>query len=148
MMTDPPPPVIGDMAPLSERPVCVARVYAAEPLETEGELFALGFGADGTLWSVEGRGLLRHWDLGTSRLIDNHPLDDIGSLWCFGPGCRIVASGCDEVTLWDVVTGHEIVTLSELPWVTALAFSTDGKRLAMGHDDGSVRLWDIDRCRE
>ena len=32
-------------------------------------------------------------------------------------------------------------------WVTALAFRADGRLLATGHDDGTVRLWEVRRRR-
>ena len=39
-------------------------------------LLALGFGADGSLWSVEEPGLLRRWDLASSRQLAEVVLDD------------------------------------------------------------------------
>ncbi len=137
------PSIAGDLSPLSERPACVVQAYSSEPLQTEGELLALGFAADGTLWSIEEPGLLRHWDIASSQLLAGNLLDDVSPVWSFAPGCGIVAGGSDEITLYDSASGQMIVAFSSIPWVTALAFSPDGRLLASGHENGSLRIWDV-----
>src|SRR6266852_5853068 len=126
---------------LSERPAALVQVFGVEPFHTDGELLALGFANDGTLWSVEDPGVLRHWDP-AAHLLGWHMLDDLATLWCFAPGCRWVASGSDELSLWDVATGDLAAVFSPPSWLTSLAFSADGQLLASGHDDGAIRLWD------
>jgi len=138
------PSVTGDLAPLSERPASVIQAFAAQPLQTEGELLAVGFAADGSHWSIEEPGLLRQWDLSRSAQVRETLLDDVAPLWSFGAAGSIVASASDEITLWDVASGQMIVVFGEqLPWVTAVAISADGRWLAAGHDNGSLRIWDI-----
>src|SRR5262245_25372981 len=100
------PSIVGDLAPLSERPACVQQAYSAEPLHTEGELLAVGFAADGSLWSLEEPGLLRHWDLAGSRQLEERLLDEVAPVWCFAPGCMLIASGSDEISLWQVSTSQ------------------------------------------
>jgi WD40 repeat protein len=139
------PSIAGDLSPLSERPACVVQAYSSEPLQTEGELLALGFAADGTLWSIEEPGLLRHWELASSKQLGTQLFDDVSPVWTFAPGCRLVAGGSDEVTLYDTATGQMNVTFSGFSWVTALAFSPDGRLIASGHDNGSIRIWDIEK---
>ena len=143
--------IAGDLAPLSERPASVAQAFASEPLHTEGELLALGFAPDGTLLSIEEPGLLRKWDLSATRQVSETFLDDFSSVWCYGPACRMIAAGGDEVTLYDL-SGQMLVSFGPFlnskkaqTWVSALAFSPDGRTLATGHDDGSIRLWDVDK---
>jgi WD40 repeat protein len=46
------------------------------------------------------------------------------------------------ILLWDVATGKCRATLRQENWVSALAFSPDGKTLAAGDDNGTVCLWD------
>jgi WD40 repeat protein len=131
------PPVVGE-SPL--RP----RVFGARPFHTDGDLLAVGFGLDGTLWSVEEPGVLRHWDPGTRQQIGWHDLDELATLWCFSPGATRVAAGSDELSLWDVASGEQLASWAPASWVTALAFSPDGKLCATGHDDNVIRLWTVE----
>ncbi len=56
------------------------------------------------------------------------------------------ASWDGTAKVWDLSTGHEIVTFSHHPntaWITSIAFSPDGSRGAYtGSDDDFVRAWD------
>jgi WD40 repeat protein len=132
---------------LSERPAALVQVFGREPFRTDGELLALAFAPDGTLWSVEDPGVLRHWNPAGSRQLVWHSLDDLATLWCFSADCRWVASGSDELSLWDVAAGDLWAAFQPPSWVTSLAFSADGTTLASGHDDGSLRLWDAEGRR-
>src|SRR5262249_51733387 len=54
----------------------------------------------------------------------------------------LLASGSDELALWDVPSGKLLTTVPQPSWVTAVAFCGESGFLATGHDDGGVRLWD------
>ena len=66
------------------------------------------------------------------------PRDSLG----FSPDAKLLASGNDDLILWDVATGQLVNRIAQSSWVTAVAFSADGRTLASGHDDGVVRFWD------
>src|SRR5262249_14994630 len=120
LSSSPAPP--GEPSPLAERPAALLQVFGAQPFHTDGELLALGFAADGTLWSVEDPGVLRHWDPGAGRQLGWHVLDDLATLWAFAPGCGWAASGSDELSLWDVAAGDMAAAFTPPKWVTSLAF--------------------------
>ncbi len=141
MATPVPTDTPDDTAPIRPSPL-VHRAYGEPRFHTDGDVAALAFGDDGALWSIDEAGLLRHWSA-DGKLLARHFLSDLETLWCFGPGAKILASGNDDLILWDVATGQLISRIGQTSWVTAIAFSTDGKTLASGHDDGMVRFWDV-----
>jgi len=54
-----------------------------------------------------------------------------------------------QVTLWDVATGTEIGVLKgHGKGVTQVAFSRDGRWLASGSSDNTIRIWDVAGRRE
>ena len=67
------------------------------------------------------------------------------------PDGKIMATGCfggGYVKLWDPVTLRMLASIDRIGGPTALAFSGDGKRLAIGNSDGQARVWDTESIRE
>jgi len=123
----------------------ILRTFGAKPFQTDGELLALAFARDGSLWSIEEPGVLRHWDLKQRQQVAWHALTEPATLWAFGPNAQFAASGSDELSLWDVTAGERLLKRPSESWITAIAFPVTGSMLATGHDDNVVRLWDTTR---
>lgn len=119
----------------------VHRVFGEPRFHTDGDIAAIAFAADGSLHSVDENGVLRHW-AADGKQLTRFFLSDLETLWCFSPDARLLASGNDDLLLWDVTTGQLVHRIQQDSWVTAVAFSRDGRTVASGHDDGRVRLWD------
>ena len=120
----------------------ITRVFGAHPFHTDGDLLALAFAADGTLWSVEEPGAVRRWDLDGRRQLGWHHFEELATVWAFDAAARHVASATDDVSVWEVASGDLAASWQQPTWVTAVAFRPGGDVLAAGYDDGRVRLWD------
>ena len=55
--------------------------------------------------SIDEAGVLRHW-AADGQLLARHFLSDLETLWCFSPGAKLLASGNDDLLLWDVADGQ------------------------------------------
>lgn len=69
---------------------------------------------------------------------------DVINAVAFSPnGTELVTGGYNRVMVWDVATGKPVRELEGICGSTkAVAYSRDGKYLAIGGDDGVVRLFD------
>jgi hypothetical protein len=113
----------------------------------------LALNRDGTTLAVADGFTTYVYDVQTGRLISKIP----AGLAALSPdGTLIAAVGkttgkttgktVGEVRLWDVSTGKVAATLPRLPAGTApstVAFSADGKSVAVGYDDGSTFVYRI-----
>lgn len=139
-MSSPVSSVMPDPAASSPSPL-IHRVFGEPRFHTDGDIASIAFAADGTLWSIDEAGLLRHWAK-DGKPLSRAFLSDLETLWAFSPGARMLASGNDDLLLWDVEQGQLLARIGQDSWVTAVAFSDDGRTIASGHDDGKVRFWD------
>ncbi len=120
----------------------VHRVFGEPRFHTDGDVAAVAFAADGTVRSIDEAGVLRHW-AADGKQLGRHFLSDLETLWAFSPDAALLASGNDDLILWDAAAGLLVRRIAQDSWVTAVAFSPDGRSVATGHDDGTVRFWDV-----
>jgi WD40 repeat protein/uncharacterized caspase-like protein len=107
----------------------------------------IAFSYDGKVLATGGGGV-KLWDLATGKALRTLPGD--AKVLSFSPDQKTLA-GTDraEIKLWNITTGQEVQTLagSQLG-VDSVAFSTDGKLLAVGNSDNTVNLWDSVKRQE
>ena len=76
----------------------------------------------------------------------------LGKSWlnclAFSPdGSRLVSGHEHTVTFWDVATGREIVSMTIDKCIHNMAFSQDGRQLAVAGEENVVRIWSAPRGR-
>jgi WD40 repeat protein/energy-coupling factor transporter ATP-binding protein EcfA2 len=118
-------------------------------LSPDGTLLATGW-SDGTahIWdTASGKQLKELQVVSTESLVFRMAL-------AFSPDGKLLATGWSDgiARIWDTSSGEKVATLQdekevateedEGAWVVTVAFSPDGKLLAIGGDDGTASIWD------
>lgn len=88
--------------------------------------------------------LRRFWTAGERRLIARYAAHrDRGRAIAYSPDGRLVASGSDNIIVWDAATHAKLARFTHRDLVTGLEFSPDSKQLLSSHGDGAILVWDL-----
>lgn len=113
----------------------------------EQAVLAFSFAPGGqTLASASKDATIRLWDVKRRkeiRKINAHPSGT--QAVCFGPkGKKLVSGGWDKtVKVWDALSGKKLKEFDMKSKVKAVLWSSDGKYVAAGCLDGSLKIWSV-----
>jgi WD40 repeat protein/beta-lactamase regulating signal transducer with metallopeptidase domain len=96
---------------------------------------------DGKLVASGGENI-RLWEPATGKLV--RQIKALGTQVAFSPDSKTLASvGGGTTRLWDAATGNEIKAFKGTRHMRAVTFSPDGKLLATGDEQATVRIYDL-----
>jgi WD40 repeat protein len=138
------------------------KVMESVSLNLEGRSAAVAFSPDGSLFAAgSSKNTIRVWDTASWSVISEFKQSDYVTNVLFTPGNSMLATVNNDlakggrrnakILFWDVRSGKNISIYKEDPrsqGITAIAYSPDGKRLAVGFGEGLVQLLDVEHIAD
>jgi WD40 repeat protein len=104
---------------------------------------AASFSADGSVAAVAGRSGISILRASGGRRLAQLPARAITVLAVTHTGSLVAGASGRRLSLWRLPTGEPAGTIKADAPATALAFSPDARRLAVGTVDGTIRIWTV-----
>lgn len=113
----------------------------------EGPINALALDPFGRFIVTGGSdGTVRVWDLASARALHVLTAPQGATALALSPCTRYLLVGCVDfsVRIFDILSGQSMGTLTgHSRWVSAVAFTPDGKRAVSAAHDGALRAWSL-----
>ena len=117
----------------------------------QGGIESIAFSSDGRYFmSQSGKGQMQIWDASTIAKLHTFSSDEGSFRTAVSPDGHYVATiSSNTINLLDVSTGNVVRSFKgHSDWVRDIAFSHDGRYLATGSNDATVKLWNASSGRE
>lgn len=103
------------------------------------------FSPDGSLFvGVTGDGEVIFGDYKRRRTLSREKAhEDNGRAVAFSADGALVATGAENIILWDAFTRRKITTIDYPSIIWTAVFSPNGHWLVTTHGDGAIRVWDV-----
>ena len=114
------------------------------------EVKSIVFSPDGKLLASASQsfsnGTIKLWSIPNGKMVKNLEKVNGTTLLAFSSDSKyLVSDSCVEFKVWSILNGNLIKTIKvdsdKVSFISSLSFSPDGKFIASGSDDSTIKLW-------